>query len=307
MKKQLYFMLFTSLFALSGNAQNLDSLYTIWQDETQADSTRSVAYYHYIRKGYVFSSPDSAIILAEALHRFAKLQDYPKAASAAYTLQGEASNLLANYPQALEYCKKSLAINEEIGDLQGSLIARKLIARMAFDHGEYISARKLYNEIIELATSMGDNGIIADAHNRIGISYKRQGNYSKALAHFRKTLDVHQAIGDQVGTANGFNNIGVVYRAQGDYEKALDYFKKCLDIEEQIGGVQPRQDARQHWFASHRRSLQAIPVLLILCRPRIQVAQRQAVTRGGVLVVEYSGELHAQPQTPRGLPRQLRE
>ena len=42
---------------------NLDSLYKVWQDETQHDSNRTEAYKMYIWKGFLFSNTDSAFIL----------------------------------------------------------------------------------------------------------------------------------------------------------------------------------------------------------------------------------------------------
>ena len=41
----------------------LDSLYAVWQDKTQADSTRTKAYKNYIWNGFLYSNPDTAIVL----------------------------------------------------------------------------------------------------------------------------------------------------------------------------------------------------------------------------------------------------
>ena len=49
---------------------NLDSLYAVWQDESQPDSNRVKAINDYIRKGVMFSDPDSAFNLAEDLMTF---------------------------------------------------------------------------------------------------------------------------------------------------------------------------------------------------------------------------------------------
>jgi adenylate cyclase len=70
-------LLFTILFSLfttfSLQAQtNLDSLYSVWQDEAQKDSVRATAYKDYIWEGFLFSNPDSAFVLAEDLVVFGK-------------------------------------------------------------------------------------------------------------------------------------------------------------------------------------------------------------------------------------------
>jgi hypothetical protein len=51
-------------------AQKLDSLWHVWQDQEQPDSSRVQAYYDYIWNGFLYSHPDSAFMLAEALHDY---------------------------------------------------------------------------------------------------------------------------------------------------------------------------------------------------------------------------------------------
>ena len=65
------------VLSTSVNAQtDLDSLYAIWQDDSLPDSTRVNAYSDHIWKGYLFSRPDTAEVLAEALHTYANEQGF---------------------------------------------------------------------------------------------------------------------------------------------------------------------------------------------------------------------------------------
>ena len=111
------------LLALSYNClkaqTNLDSLYTLWQDQTQKDSIRTDAFKNYIWDGFLFDKPDSAFTLAEELVTFAKTEQYPNAKAEAYNIQGVSFWLKANYLKALDYYKRSLKIREEIGDKKG--------------------------------------------------------------------------------------------------------------------------------------------------------------------------------------------
>jgi tetratricopeptide (TPR) repeat protein len=105
-------------FSINGlRAQsNLDSLYTVWQDPAQLDSSRIEAYNYYIGGGFIYSNPYSAFVLAEALQNYAQKHNYPKASALGYNLQGVSSGVQDNYPRALEYFYKSLTIYEEVGD-----------------------------------------------------------------------------------------------------------------------------------------------------------------------------------------------
>lgn len=98
---------------------NLDSLYAIWEDETQTDSVRILAYNDYIWDGFLISDPDSAIILAEALMLFGQQNQSAKAKSIAFRLKGEIYFDKRKYSKALDYYERSLKIQEESGDKKG--------------------------------------------------------------------------------------------------------------------------------------------------------------------------------------------
>ena len=94
---------------------NLDSLYGVWQDQDQSDSTRVVAYKGYIWKGFLYSQPDTAFILGENLLAFGIEKNYLTAQAEGYNIQGISWHLRGGYPKALDYYTKSLKIKEQIG------------------------------------------------------------------------------------------------------------------------------------------------------------------------------------------------
>ena len=56
----LLFTISCSLFTNSAQAQNLDSLWSVWNDNTQPDTTRLKAMHKIAWDGYIYSQPDSA-------------------------------------------------------------------------------------------------------------------------------------------------------------------------------------------------------------------------------------------------------
>jgi len=99
-----------SLIYGSVHAQNLDSLYGVWQDDTKSDSIRVYAYTGYVWLGYVAQNPGRAVILADSLHRFAKKHAYPRASAYGYHIQGVAHYYMGKYTKSLDYYKQTLAI-----------------------------------------------------------------------------------------------------------------------------------------------------------------------------------------------------
>ncbi len=216
-------------------AQNPDSLYTIWQDVSLPDSVRVTAYKDYIWNGYLFSKPDTAAELAEALHNFAKKQNYPMAAATGHNLQGVVNYIKGNYPLALKYYYKSLAIFEEIGDKKGIAGSLGNIGPMYKFQGNYLRALEYYQKSLAIFEEIGDKRGIAGSLNNIGGIYFDQGNYPRALEYRKKSLAISEEIGDKRFLAASLNNIGNIYKNQGNYPGALEYYEKSLAIKEELG------------------------------------------------------------------------
>lgn len=175
-------------------AQDQDSLYSVWQDQSQKDSVRVKAFKDYIWNGYLFSKPDTAYTLAEEMHAYAEKHNYPIAANQALTLQAIVYDLQDNYPMALEYAQKSIEQNKKIDNQWG----------------------------------------ISEAMIVIGVLYDSQSNYPKALEYFSKALAIDEKIANKEGMAMGLNNMANIYMVQGKLDKALGYYQKALAIDEEL-------------------------------------------------------------------------
>ena len=165
-------LIFFVFFSICLNAQNkLDSLYSVWQDNTQTDSIRTEAFKEYIWDGFLFDKPHTAFNMAEELVSFSKSNQYQKAEAEAYNIQGVSFWIRANYQEAVNYYQRSLKIREEIKDKKG------------------ISA-SLYN---------------------IGNIYIRQGNFRQALDYHQRSLKIEQEIDNKEGIALSLGIIGLIY------------------------------------------------------------------------------------------------
>ncbi|CAF1467915.1 unnamed protein product [Adineta steineri] len=73
------------------------------------------------------------------------------------------------------------------------------------------------------------------SHNNIGVVYWNMGDYPKALSYFEKALEIRQQSlpSNHPDLGASYNNIGFVYDSMGDYPKALCYFEKDLAILQQ--------------------------------------------------------------------------
>ncbi|RLD22997.1 MAG: hypothetical protein DRI54_07905 [Bacteroidetes bacterium] len=140
-----------------------------------------------------------------------------------------------NIPKAIEFYRKSLKIQDEIGDKYGMAHSLNNVGRIYENQGDISNALAYYHESLSLMEDIGDKKGMAYPLNNIGEIYKNQGNIPKALEYFHKSLKIQEDIGDNHGIAAGLNNIALVYNQQGDIPKALDYHNKSLKIFKDIG------------------------------------------------------------------------
>jgi class 3 adenylate cyclase/Tfp pilus assembly protein PilF len=210
---------------------DLDSLYSVWQNESLSDSSRATAYADYIWERYSNNSKlDSALAAANDLNAYGETHDYPTAIAIAHWTKGRA--YYKNYKdiEALTHYQKSLEFSDSIGNRQLALKSMQGIAYTNLDMGNYTEAKSQFENIIARAEELNQKKDVAGAFRHIGISFKRQGNYPKALEYFQQALALNEILGNNIGLSHDLNNIGVVYGNNGNLEKALEYYKRSLEI-----------------------------------------------------------------------------
>ncbi len=216
---------------------NLDSLWSIWNDTTQADTNRLKAIHKIAWVGYLFTKPDSSFYFAQLHYDFALKIDNKRNIAKALNTQGVSFYLQGNYEKALEYYEKSLKIAEEIGDKRGIGISYNNIGNIYSVQGNYEKALEYYAKSLKIAEEIGDKRAMRNYYTNIGLIYYEQGNYEKALDYQVKSLKIAEEIGDIKGMGGSYNNIGNIYNAQGNYEKALEYLLKSKNIREEISVI----------------------------------------------------------------------
>ncbi len=179
MKKTLFLILLSWLTQTNGVGQNLDSLWSVWQDKSKPDTSRLKAINDYAKKGYLYAYPDSAFYFAQMQLDFAQKKGLKSFMADALNTQGISFNIRGDYPAALKYYFKSLKIKEEVGEL---------------------------NSI---------SGTLAN----IGIVYDIQSDYPKALEYYFKSLEISEKSKNYLSVSKTLGNIGNVYFNQSDFEK----------------------------------------------------------------------------------------
>jgi class 3 adenylate cyclase/tetratricopeptide (TPR) repeat protein len=141
----------------------------------------------------------------------------------------------SDYPKALEYYGKALAIFEELGNKEGIAINLGNCGNVYKDISDYAKAVEYYNKALAVYEELGSKEGIARNLSNCGLVYQNLSDYPKALEYFGKSLALAEELGNKNGIAINLGNCGLVYQNLSDYSKALEYFGKALAVYEELG------------------------------------------------------------------------
>lgn len=233
--KDLPVFLFAVFFSLQSTAQtNLDSLWNIWQDESQTIPKRASAFKSYIWRGFLFTDPDSAFVLAQELQRFGESHQYEKAEAFGYRLMGVSQHMKSDYPRALDYLLQGLKMHEALGEERLVSFTLGNIGSVYFEQGDYEKALDYQFRGLKIKEELEDRKGIASSLTNIGNAYYMQEDFSKALEYYQRSLIIKEELGDEKSVSNLFTNIGNIYADLENYPEALEYYQNSIAIKEAL-------------------------------------------------------------------------
>lgn len=182
----------------------------------------------------------------------------------AYALNniGYLANSQGDIPKSLEYFRKSLFIQEQIGDKRGVAESLNNIGAIYKKQGIIKKALEHYEKGLKINEELGNKEGISTALNNIAGIYDTRGEKSKALVYYQHSLRLAEEIGNKSGIALAYNNIGYMYNKLGDVSKAVFYFKGGLKIQEEIddrNGVINSLSNIAYLLAENNRANEAYP------------------------------------------------
>lgn len=234
MRKLLLIVIFCFSNSLMGQV-NLDSLFAVWNDTNQSETSRFKAIHSIAWDFYLNTQPDSAFYFANLEYEFAKSKGLNKQMANALNTQGVSMRNLGKYNKAIEYYTNSLIISEAIEDKLNIASSLHNIGIIYKRQGEFNVALDYYTRSLRIREEIGDKKGIISSLNNIGIIYKYRGNYARAIDYYSRSLKASENIGYKKGIASALNNIGVIYKNQGRFKSAFEYHTRSLIIKEEIG------------------------------------------------------------------------
>ena len=224
-------ILLFAFFELNVNCQSKsDSLWSIWEDESEEDTIRLESIRSYIGREALFSDQEKAIELAEEQYEFANKVNNLKYRADARNTQGIAYSIQSKFNFAVDKYLSALSLYEKDKNLPGQASVMNNIGIMYSDMEDFEMALKYYEKSLALKTELGDTLSMAKTMNNIGVVYKGLEEYEKSLEYYQRCYEIENSLGLEENAGGTLVNISIVYRHLDSLETAEEYGLEALRL-----------------------------------------------------------------------------
>lgn len=157
-----------------------------------------------------------------------------------------------DYLSAKRRYEQKLELARHSGDWDGVERALGNLGIIASSLGDFATARSYYEQSLELVQRPQQTGAHATFLIKLGSVAFGQGESAAAESFFRQSLQLKESVGDPNGIAIAASNLGRLACARGDYEAAKPLLERALVVAESIG------DTRTMTSALHELGIVAV-------------------------------------------------
>ncbi len=140
-----------------------------------------------------------------------------------------------DYLEARRLYEEGLAIRRALGDRRGVAASLNNLGNVALELGEYALARSLYEESLAIRRELGDKAGSAAPLFNLAVTATKQRDFATSRARSEECLALYRELGDAQGAADTLNELGSVALDQGDYARARATFDDCLAAYRTLG------------------------------------------------------------------------
>ena len=165
----------------------------------------------------------------------------PEAAKVDCSLRCELADVcvtLGDLDQAMKLYGQSLAVEEQLGDLQGKSATLHAMANVWVTRGELERAMELYGKLLVLQEQLGDLQGKANTLRSIANVWVTRGELERAMELYGQSLAVDEQVGDLKGKSATLHQMANVWVTRGELERAMELYGQSLATDEQLGDLQ---------------------------------------------------------------------
>jgi tetratricopeptide (TPR) repeat protein len=116
------------------------------------------------------------------------------------------------------------------------------LGNVAEERGFYDEALEWYRKSLAINEELGDRARMANSYHQLGRVAEERGFYDEALEWYRKSLAIKEELGNRAGMASSLSQIGVLLTETGRPDEAVPWNLRSLALRLEIGVPQVRID-----------------------------------------------------------------
>ncbi len=148
---------------------------------------------------------------------------------------GQTAKFQGDYVAARKAFQEGLTTGRESGDLRQIAVANRGLAGAAKMQGDFTAARNFYEEALTVSRRIDEKFGIAVSLNALGDLARVEGDFAAAHSFFDESLTICREIGNIQGIGCTLNNLGAIAFVLGDYETARSHFTEGLRTAQELG------------------------------------------------------------------------
>lgn len=129
------------------------------------------------------------------------------------------------------YREKAFLFYQKADYPLGEMSVLPVLARLKAQKGDQQTAKRLFDQAINLANENKSNFHLGFIRQSIGSTELNTGNYQEAIKNYQEALKIYREIGVNLSLVQ--NNLGKAYEKKGDYPAAKAFYNQALEINNQ--------------------------------------------------------------------------
>lgn len=172
-----------------------------------------------------------------------------------------------NRRQAIGYYKQSLAIHEELGNLDGMASQYGNIGLIHVAEGDTAKAIDHSKRSLEIYEQLGHEASIATSQINLAHTYREFGMFAEALPYALQSLELRRKLNENKGMAVSTIVLASIHMDMADYAKAIPLYEEGIDMVHRLGLRSYEWEAMYHLARCH--VLSGRPEKAVALYPRV--------------------------------------
>ncbi|MGW2283861.1 tetratricopeptide repeat protein [Streptomyces phaeochromogenes] len=152
-----------------------------------------------------------------------------------YHQLGVIAQMRGRLDEAEDWYRKSLTINEDLGNRHDLANSYHQLGRVAQMRGRLVEAEDWYRKSLTIEEDLGNRPGLANSYHQLGVIAQERGRLDEAEDWFRQSLTIKEDLGNRPGVASAYHQLGVIAQMRGRLDEAEDWYRQSLTIKEDLG------------------------------------------------------------------------